>query len=80
MGVRGVRRGNAERQIHAQLKDATEALLAVVKILNDRSITQLNEESLSLLAAAERRAQMIRQRITVAALEASATEKGEMNG
>lgn len=80
MGVRGVRRRNAEQQIHAQLKDATEALLAVVKILNDRSITQLNEESLSLLAAAERRTQMIRERITVSALEASASEKGEVNG
>lgn len=75
MGVRGVRRGNADKQIHAQLQDAANALLAVMKILDARKITTLSDESLSLLAATERRAGFIRERI--AALESA---RGKVEG
>lgn len=80
MGVRGVRRGKTESQIESQLKDAKDALLAVMNLLNRGPVT-LTENSISYLAAVERRAESIRSRVSAAiapaALPAAAETVGE---
>lgn len=73
----GVRRGSTEQQIHAQLKTAAAALLAVVKTLREKGVTQLNEEALSLLSAAERRTRMIRECVGSQSVEAAAKAGSE---
>lgn len=66
--LHGLRRGNTKKQVHAQIRIAADALLAVMHLLQQETV-KLTEEGRQYLDATERRSIWIKERLKNAAAE-----------